>query len=225
MKTRFLALKVALNSAFVIIIAFTLVQIVNYARDSIIFQTGSLGEFLASYAGYMGTRVMPVLVVFTVIIFFRARPLELTLSKLEAGEPVAAPELARVRAGILRLPYLIIILNVIGFSAGFILDLVLGGQLGQIYYFDRLSRLIFNVSSGVVYATAQNAINSLILSGPRELLKIEHLDREKKESGVRQRAVVLTLFLAVYVSLFLLNNNAYVVEQEMILGLIFFRVS
>ena len=50
MKTRLLALKVALNSIIVILAAFTLVQIVNYARDAIIFQTGSIGKQLTAVA-------------------------------------------------------------------------------------------------------------------------------------------------------------------------------
>ena len=216
MRTRNLALKVTLNSVYVILIAFTLIQLINYSRDAILFQTGSIGEFFANYAVYMGTRVIPVLVLFSIIIFLNARKMEQVLGRLERGEPTEQEELEAVRARILRFPSLIVLINVIGFSTGFLLDHIIGGRVDEIFRFDDIARLLFNISSGVVYANAQNSLNNIVMRSSRELLLIETLDKQKREAGILRRSVVLTLFFALYTSLFLYNNNSYLVRQEMI---------
>ncbi len=73
---RNLALRVALNSVAVILIAFTIVQTTNYVRDGLLLHAGTLVTFILSYAGYMGTRVLPVMVVFAVILFLSALPIQ-----------------------------------------------------------------------------------------------------------------------------------------------------
>ena len=161
MKTRNLALKVALNSFLIILVAFTIVQTFNYVRDAILLETGSFGEFLASYAMYMGTRVMPVLLLFSVIIYLNALPIQKTINKVENGEVTDDEELERAKKKMRSFRVLIVTLNLVGFATGYVLDLILLKEVSAALHTTRVIQLFYNLSSGAVYSIAQNAVNNI----------------------------------------------------------------
>ena len=214
MKTRNLAIKVTLNSFLTILIAFTIVQTFNYVRDAILLETGSIGEFFGSYAMYMGTRVMPVLLLFSGIIFLNALPIQKTIAKIERGEITDEVEINRAKRKMRSFRVLIVTLNLVGFATGYLLDLILLKKLGVAFQLNRMLQLFYNLSSGAVYSIAQNAVNNIIFAGPREMLKIETIERGARDQGIRQKNVLLTIFVTAYAMLFLYTNASTALEQE-----------
>ncbi|MBT3274305.1 MAG: methyl-accepting chemotaxis protein [Spirochaetales bacterium] len=214
MKTKNMSILVTLNSTAIILAAFTLVQAYNYIRDAILLETGAFADFASSFASYMGTRVMPVLLIFAALIFFRAHIIQKVLLRLEAGEAVESDEIRKTKSRIRNFRNLILGVNLLGFGIGYVLDLILMKNIGVALELNRLMQLFFNLSSAAVYALAQIAINNIIFAGPRELLKIESMEGEKKEQGIRQRGLITTLFIAAYSMLFFYTNHAFTLQQE-----------
>lgn len=216
MNPRKLALKVTLNSYCVIIAAFTIIQAVNYSRDSYLLDTGSMGEFASSFAMYMGTRVLPVLTVLAAFIYLRALRFTKPLARVAAGHELSAAELEAARKRLASFKGFVLALNLLGFTLGYLVDLVLLDKIGSMLTMDTLPQLTFNLAGAGLYATAQNAVNNLILAGPRELLRVERLPKDSRERGVRARAVVLTLYVSVYSMTFMYNNYEAIHEQEVL---------
>ena len=214
MKTRNLALKVALNSFLTIMIAFIIIQAFNYVRDAILLETGSFGDFLGSFATYMGTRVLPVLLLFSAIIFFSAQPIQKTIAKIERGEATDQDEISSAKRKMRTFRALILTLNLIGFATGYVLDLIILKKLGVAFQLNRLIQLFYNLASGAVYSISQNAVNNIIFTGPRELLKIEKLEEGVRDQGIRRKNVLLTIFVTAYAMLFLYTNTTAGLEQE-----------
>jgi methyl-accepting chemotaxis protein len=218
MKRQSISFKVTLNSFLVITIVFTLIQIIHYLRDSILLASGGFVDFLAAYGLYMGTRVLPVVIFFCVIIFFSALPIEKVSRRLKRGEQLDEHKLNAARKRINRFRILILTLNLIGFTAGFIIDLILLNELHMIFEFDRMMTLISNLVSGAVYATLQIAINNIILSPSRELLGFHRFSDGKRERGIHVKGVILTALLAAYALIIVFNSQKLVHRHEVIYG-------
>ncbi len=172
MKFKHLAIKSTLNSFFVILGAFIILQAVGYVRDAILLQTGSVSEFLSSFLIYMGTRVLPVLLFFLIFIYRRARRIEHTVREITSRDDASEEERDTAIKIYSSHKRLVMILNLIGFVVGYLIDLIILGEIGLILELDRLAQLLFNLSGGVLYATAQISINGMIFSEAREHLRI-----------------------------------------------------
>ena len=190
MKTKHLALKVTLNSSIVILAAFTVVQAFAYIRDSLLLESGSLADFFPSFGMYMGTRVIPVLLFFAAIIYLSARPLEKTIVRIEAGEPVDAGEIDKAKRRMKNFKTLILVLNMLGFTLGHMIDFILLKKLNTLFEIDNVIALLLNISYALVYALAQNSINNILFAGPRGVLKIVSIEGGGRDPGVRARGLL-----------------------------------
>ena len=214
MKTKNLALKVTLNSFVVILVAFGLLQAYSYIRDALLLDAGSFSDFFGSFASYIGTRVLPVLFVFSAIIFTRAYQLEKRLRAIETGSVVDEESIQRATRGMRSFKNLILSLNLIGFAIGYFLDLVLLRKLNTAFELNRMMQLFFNLSGATVYALAQNSINNILFSGPRELLGIVSMEGRKKDPGIRRRGIATTLFVAAYAMIFFYTTHSFAIQHE-----------
>jgi methyl-accepting chemotaxis protein len=215
MKSSRLALKVTLNSFLVILVAFTLMQGVNYLRDAILLATGSPEEFLGEFLFYMGTRVVPVTLFFAVILFLYALRIQRMIQRLAAGEQLSEDLLQWTRIRIIRFRTIVLALNLLGFTAGFVVDLAISGRLGDALQFDSLLTLAFNLVSGGVYASAQNAFNAIIFAEPRQLLRIYAIAGDRLERPWHLKRLGLTLLLVTYGLLFFFTAQQDVFRQEL----------
>jgi methyl-accepting chemotaxis protein len=214
MKTKHLALKVTLNSSIVILAAFIVVQSFAYVRDSLLLESGSLADFFPSFGMYMGTRVIPVLVFFAAIIYLRARPLEKTIRRVEAGESVEASEIDKVKRGMKNFKTLILVLNMLGFTIGHMVDFILLKKLDTVFEINNVIALLLNISYALVYALAQNSINNILFAGPRSILNIVSIEGGAKDPGVRTRGIRSTLFIAAYAMLLFYTSHSFAFQQE-----------
>ncbi len=214
MKTKNLALNVTLNSSFIILAAFTVVQAFNYIRDALLLEAGSTQDFFTSFAMYMGTRVLPVLLFFAAIIYLRARPLQKTIGKIESGQPVEIGEIEKTKRGMRNFKTLILVINLLGFTIGYVIDFIILKKLNTALQLNNIIQLCLNIAYALVYALAQNAINNIIFSGPRSVLKIVTVEKGAKDPGVRQKGLQSTLFIAAYAMLFLFVSHTFAIQQE-----------
>jgi methyl-accepting chemotaxis protein len=216
MKSRFLALKVTLNSAIVISVAFSIAQALSYVRDAILFRTGSVGQFFGNYAAYMGTRILPVMVFFAAILFFVALPIQRASVRMQKGEEPDRDGRDRVEAGIRRYKNTVLILNVVGFTVGYLVDLIISGRMDQVLEPVRLITLGSNVAQAVVYGLAQNAVNDIFFQPTRRMLHVHSFDPKKAGMGVRGRALFLGTAVTAYALFFFFDNHWYPYQQEAI---------
>ncbi len=214
MKTTALALKVTLNSFFVILAAFGLLQAYAYIRDALLLGAGSFNDFISSFATYIGTRVLPVLLVFAAIIFIRAYRLEMRLRAIESGTGVDADVLKQAHQGMRNFKNLIFTLNLLGFALGYFLDLILLREFSTALELNRMMQLFFNLSGATVYALAQNSINNILFAGPRELLGIVSTEKRERDPGIRRRGITTTLFIAAYAMIFFYTTHSYAIQHE-----------
>ena len=217
MKNKLLSLKISLNSFFVITVIFSIIQILYYIRDSMLLSAGSFQNFFSSYCTYMGTLVLPVSTVFVIVIFFIARRIEKVVCRLEKKEQVSEEEIEITRKRIFNFRIFILCLNLLGFTAGYIVDLIQLGKIGEIFYMERLFVLIANLASGAVYGSIQIFINNILFAKSRQLLNIHNIGSHKREKGMLFQSVLLISYVVIYSSLFIYNNTYNcVLEQEII---------
>ena len=128
MKTHRLALRVTLNSALMILGVYAVMQIVTYIRDNILLGLSGFASLPAMLFGFLGDNVVPPLLVFSIILYLLALPIQRTQVRLEAGEDLGPEELEATRKRLLRFSPVVLVLNLLGFVLGYILFEVFSGH-------------------------------------------------------------------------------------------------
>jgi methyl-accepting chemotaxis protein len=206
MKTGRLALRVTMNSALMILGVYFVMQIVNYFRDNLIFGIGDLSALPASVLGFLGANVLPPLILLSILVYLLALPIQRAGLRLESGEALSPEELELTRVRILRFSTVVLVVNLLGFAAGYILLQVLSGDAAGILRPDRLIILVSNLAGGAAYASAQSALNGMAFAPLRERLGIYAIGDRRHESRGSRRQMLLTLLLVAYTLTFLQFN-------------------
>ncbi len=214
MKTRRLALRVTLHSTLMILSVYVVMQTLAYFRDNIILGLHDLAGFLPSVGSFLGIFIIPPLLVFSVLIYAFAHPIQKVALRLEAGEVLDPGLLEQTRRRLLSFSRLVLILNILGFTLGSILLVLISGRLHEFLEFDRIVVIISNLAAGVVYASAQTALNNIAFAPVRERLGIKEIGSRKREPTSTRRQLVLGFFIALYVLTFLQFNTRDVVLAE-----------
>ena len=76
MKNRQLALRIVLNSVIMILGVYIVMQIITYFRDNMLLGITDLSALPSSVAFFIGTSVLPPMLVFAVLIYFLALPIQ-----------------------------------------------------------------------------------------------------------------------------------------------------
>jgi methyl-accepting chemotaxis protein len=206
MKTKRLALRVTFHSALMIAGVYVVMQVLAYLRDNMITGLSGLGDLPAYALTFVGIYVFPPLCLFGLVMYFAARPLEKALERLRAGEVLDEATAEATRLRMLAFSRLVVALNLIGFALGYaILTLVETGLAG-LFRPDRLTILVSNLASGVVFAAAQSALNNVVFAELRERLEIRAIGGRKREIRGTARQVILSTALVVYALTFLAFN-------------------
>lgn len=206
MKTRRLALRVTLNSALMLFSVYLVMQVITYFRDNIILGIGDLSGLVPAVSRFMLSSVLPPMVVFAVLIYLTARPLERMQVRLERGEKLDDAAAEKVRRRIAGFSGLVLTVNLIGFVVGYVLSQVAGGKASQLLSPSGLVILFSNLAGAFSYARAQNALNSIAFADLRELLGIRSIGARKRESRSTLKQLALTATLALYTLLFIQFN-------------------
>ncbi|HTX71917.1 MAG TPA: methyl-accepting chemotaxis protein [Rectinemataceae bacterium] len=206
MKNRRLALRVALNSGVMITGVYLVIQTVAYLRDNLLLGTSDWSTWLSSVTAFMGMNVVPPAIVFCFFLWLVARPLQKAALALEGGALLDPARAERTRKRLLRFERVVLVLNVVGFTAGFLIQQIFTYTLAGLFRLDRLVILLSNIAAGVSYAAAQTALNNLAFSDLRERLGIRDIGGRRRESTSMRRQFRLTLWLLVYVLTFVQYN-------------------
>jgi methyl-accepting chemotaxis protein len=205
-KTRHLALRVTLNSSLMIVCVYLVMQVVSYFRDNIILGVGDLSALPATVLGFMGANVLPPLVVLSIPVYFIALRIQRAGERLDAGEELAATELEATRLRILRFSTVVLVVNILGFVAGYVLLQALTGDAANIIRPDKLVILVSNLAGAGAYATAQSALDNMAFAPLRERLGIYAIGNRRREARSTERQLLLSLLLVVYALTFMQFN-------------------
>lgn len=216
MHSKNLALKIALVSLVTIVGVFLIIQSLTYVREATSLGVSSVSGYLSVVGGFLGTRVVPIIVVFSIVIYVYTLRAQRIIERIESGESVTDSERERARTIIVRIRDVVIGINILGFVLGFVVDIVLRGAYAELAEFDNLAFLLHNIASGLVYGALQASIDSVILARPRELLRIERITEGKRDRSIRVRSVVLSAAVAVFAGLFIYNNLLPLQERQAI---------
>jgi methyl-accepting chemotaxis protein len=215
MKTRRLALRVTLHSSLMILAVYIVMQLINYFRDNIILGIADVSALPSTVFAFIAGSVLPPMILLSVVIYLFALPIQRVQRRLEAGETLEPELLEKTRRRILRFSTIVLVVNIIGFAVGYILNLAFSGHLADILKFDRLVVLVSNLAGGTAYAIAQSALNSLAFADLRDRLGFHAIGERKRELGSTQRQVILTAFLALYsLTLLQFNNHDVMTVQS-----------
>lgn len=219
MKTKYLALRIALNSVLMILAVYLFMQTLTFFRDNILFGLTGMTELPSAVGEFIGTYVFPPSIIFGVIIYLMALPLQKTQMRLEAGGTLSPEEAEKTRLKILRFSGPILVFNLIGFAAGYILLMILSGRAKGLFESYGLIVLFSNLCGGTVYASAQTALNNKAFGPLREMLSFREIGDRKKENRSTVKQFILTAFLILYALFFTQFNisdafSAHAVETD-----------
>jgi methyl-accepting chemotaxis protein len=198
MKSKYLALRVTLNSALMIIGVYIIIQIVAFIREGLVLGLPGLQGLVPSIAGFVGTYVVPPALVFGAILYLAALPIQKVALRLERGEDLTPEEAEQTRQRIIRFSTLVIIINEIGFAAGFLILQLLSDGLPSLLRFDRFIILLSNLAGGFVYGSAQVALDEMTFAPLRDRLKIHSIGARKKQLRSTTNQWILGVALVFY---------------------------
>jgi len=216
MKTKRLALTVTLQSLAVILGVYIIMQVFTYWKDNLILGLSDLAAMPGMVISFIAGTVLPPAVVFGSIMFILALRIQRVGERLEAGESIAPDEIERTRSRLLRFSTVVLVVNLVGFTAGYILLMVLRGRIAEMVRPDRLVILVSNLAGGVVYAAAQTALHDVAFSELREGLGIREISGRKRERSSTTRQIFLTISLVLYVITFIQFNIRDAAEYDIV---------
>ncbi|MFH2114712.1 MAG: hypothetical protein ABIJ86_09430, partial [Spirochaetota bacterium] len=181
MKSKYLALRVTMNSVVMIVGVYIVIQTLAFVREGLVLGLPGLQGLIPSIVGFVGTYVLPPAVVFGAILYLAALPIQKAARQLEAGAGLPSNEAEQTRQRIIRFSTLVIIINEIGFAAGFLIMQLLSDGLASLLHFDRFIILLSNLAGGFVYGSAQVALDEMTLAPLRDHLRIHSMDNRKKQ--------------------------------------------
>ena len=202
MKTRRLALRVVLNSVVMLLGVYLIMQFITYFRDNMLLGIGDLSAMLGSVMTFIVFSVMPPIIVFGVAIYILALQIQRVERRLIAGEKLDEQLIEKTRKRIQRFPAVVLGINLAGFTLGFILSLILTGQLNEIFYLNNFIVLCSNLAGGTVYAWAQSSLNNLAFGPLLERLGIHSIGDRKRTMRSTVKQVLLGSLMAFYVLTF-----------------------
>ena len=198
MKSKHLALRVTMNSALMIVGVYIIIQLVAFIREGLVLGLTGFSGLLPSITGFVGTYVLPPATVFGVILYFGALPIQRAARRLEAGEDITPAEAEKTRQRIIKFSTLVIIINEVGFAAGFFILQLMSDGFASLMHFDRLLILMSNLAGGFVYGSAQVALNEITFAPLRDRLRIYSFDSRKKQQRSTTNQWILGAALVFY---------------------------
>ncbi|MFP4363137.1 MAG: methyl-accepting chemotaxis protein [Spirochaetia bacterium] len=195
MRKNSIRILISLNLFFVVHFAFIQIDfITGFLVHSQLFHM-SIGQFFSQQL-VLVTTVMPYALLAAAGLFIYLKPLQNAINKIDSGAALEKEEKQKARSITLFLYPVILMINVIGFTLGFLLGIILSGNISLLFTLEGLLSLLFNLATAMVYAQLQNAINEMILMKPRIKLRVYHLQNNK--SILSRYSIMKQLFQSVF---------------------------
>jgi len=206
MTTKRLALRVTSQSIGMILGVYIVMQAFTYWKDNLVLGISGMASMPGMVLSFIVFNVLPPALVLGALLFFLALRIQRVGERLEAGEAIAPAEIERTRTRLLRFSTAVLVCNLVGFAAGYVLLMVLKGRALDILRPDRLVILVSNLAGGVVYASAQTALHNVAFADLRERLGIREIGSRKRERNSTTKQAFFTISLAIYVITFIQFN-------------------
>ncbi len=206
MKSKLLALKVTAQSIGMILGVYIVMQVFSYLRDNLVLGISGLESMPGTVSSFMLLYVFPPSLVLGAFLFMLALRIQRVGERLEAGQSISPEEIEHTRIRLLGISRAVMVCNLVGFAAGYILLTVLTRGIIDLFLPQRLVILVSNLAGAVVYASAQTALHNVSFSDLRERLGIQEIGDRKRERRSTTKQVIFSICLAVYVVTFIQFN-------------------
>ncbi len=197
--------KVAATTFIVVVVAVVLQSLAQAVSISIIAPDETLISVFIPQVSSLIQAALPIAVILSGYLFLSLRPLKQVVAGLQRNESVSESEQERARTVIGRLPVVLIIGNVLGFTLGTLVSVF--ADPSSLLRMEGLLQLVSFAAAGVVLGSIQIGIDEMILGEPRRLLGIYNLERVsgyRYVSIFRRRAIVyvcLVIMLMTFLAL------------------------
>jgi len=168
---------------------------------------------------------VPFIVLIVILLFRALAPLHRAASRLDRGETIDVHTNRRARTALVRLPRMIVTVNVLAFLAGWATQFVLGDL--AVFSQQALMGLLPVLAVAGVSAIVQIHLVNLQAGRPRELLKFHSIDRNAGEwdMGIRRQSVLESVLTASLVTLTLAAALAQIIQIQAHAGTLFQQVA
>jgi len=213
-------LKVILSTVVVAVVVLILQQLLMDLADGMAYMTLDFGSFLTRLGSLFIYAVVPLAVVATLLIWLYVTPLHKAILQIHSGNRPTDRVYRRALRILVLYPYLLILLNVVGFGLG----VIFGTPPAQLFTPQGIVILLQNLVGGVIFAEVQIAINNLILEKPRYILHIHHMG-DLREPSFARRTMLATVSLAVYVMLTVISVGQSVKAADTLYAKVYYSVA
>jgi methyl-accepting chemotaxis protein len=186
-------LKMVVNSIVFMVISIMAQKLLNDFANFIAYQAFDLLAFISGIIRYFALAVVPCITVSVIVIMFFMLPFSASIRTIGSGGKVSVEGFRKALMTVVRIPYVIIILNVLAFVVAF----VIGANHARLLSLRGFILLCQYAAGGFVCAYVQIVVNNLILAKPRAMLKVRYIGKFR-EPNEGQRSMLISISLAVY---------------------------
>ncbi len=196
----------SLASIGMIFIIYVFMQTLGYIRDNAILGISDLSDLPAYVAKFLAMYVIPPSIIFGLIMYFYARPLDRALARLRAGDALDPATTEKIRLKMLRFSYLVLALNVLGFALGYVIFVIAVEGLAGFASLHNMIILVSNCTGAIMYASAQTAFHGVVFAELRDRLGVTEIGRRRRSMRSSIRQVGQVAAVAVYVLTYMQFN-------------------
>lgn len=209
-----LAIKICFSSIAMLVGVYLFMQTLAYFKDNAILGYFSL-KYLFSYVfNFISNYVLPPALVFGFVMYVLTKPFEKALIKLRNGEQIEEQEKEKLRISMLRFSKIVLVINMLGFIAGFVILVLIEDGIKGLFTFYRIIILISNTSGAIMYASAQTAMHNIFFSELRDLLGFTEIGKQNRQSKKTVRQISTISATIIYIICFMHFNFHVLYEYE-----------
>ena len=190
------------------------VVLASLIMQALIFSAaGSLsnagGSFIALFAGTASRLLLfsiPIIIILSVLLFLSLTPLKQALQQIQKTGTASDELIAAARKSLLLLQRRVVLANLIGYLVGSIVSIAVAGD---ILHLESLVGVLYALSSALLFAMLQVAMDNVILEKPRALLGIHTIDEDtrRRDPGLVFRSMAVGMSLLAYGLLTMLQTG------------------
>ncbi len=202
MKNNILRLKLTFSTFITVTFMSLLSRFIFVLQCSILMDTGDFNGIALTFFKFFLFSVIPFIFIFCSIVYLVLRPLQMTINKLSHHETVSDELYSKARKAIIKLPQMIVIINLSGFLLGGI-NIALSYRLYEVFSFSyAVIYVIYVLFLGGVAALIQLSINNIFLLKPQQLLKLYYIDTEYRDFSLKIKNIIIAVSLVSFIIAF-----------------------
>lgn len=201
-KKTYLALKVSLITAIMIIGIYFFMQIVSFFRDNVILNVHSLVDLPRDVFSFMFMYVIPPTVFCWIFLYLRILPLQKVYERLLNGDIIEESARQKAIKQMASFPLFLFGINFFGFVLGFIIIVFMEDGLQGFSTPYRIVTLVSNIGASIIFSSAQASLSNIAFGKLRDLLDIQEIGSNKAQARRCTKQILTVLVLVLYVLTF-----------------------